>query len=753
MKKLKNILLSFILIAICFTLFGFNNQTDFSEVSNAAPTNIANINALNYITLINNGVIKDSSNSTIVDETTRSVMINGPVTIYLNPFVTRYANFSEDNDEYFTKNYVNYKVRISRKEEEMTFEYNGLTFYCRQARTSTLEPTNYYIFYSNTVEGTSYSVSTFENILFDYYEEDNYLFIKILDSFTLKSNNELNVDFKFSVTIGGSSRELTLKLLKPIVEFANAKTPFLKFETYKDFNSETNSYDYYEVDSLIQSEQVFNKIVLTFLNDEYMYTETNPLYFNINFNGFLYNFKFYTKVVKVEIDETEENQNSESNDPIEEAPGELCLFVEYVDNVANQTIELATEYTQLLDYDDNPYISFIEKVLPNEQFSLTFKYRGRYALEFYDNTYLENYKNPNYYSTSFYIKNDTISESDTESRFNDIYILAQSIDDNRNPIEYIVNKSTQNNSVLVLIKNMFLGENENILLEDVIDRIDFTVTEFGNTGGNHPITTSYYPTTDENKFDTSIHKLYEILSLNSDGDYYLYCENDAIYSFEIYAKNPSYDEYGDEYFAKSTYQFTIVKNIKVSFKPDVEDDSIDSTHVASRPYYTETISYTNKIQNSDPIRFEVAYNNRIPVDAEGHSKSTKVLDITYQNNYVIRYGVQSVNISHFINEDNTAITFSFLGVGNMTVYITRGNENLVYTFNSERGYNAITFTEYANYTITLVDSMGTTPSEAYTINFAKKLNTSALILIILSSIIVAAIAAFIIIVRGRIKTR
>ena len=739
MKKIKYIFLSLAFSIICFILFGFLKPTNFSQVSNAAPIGG---NPLNYVTVVCNGQVYDSSNSTAIDSVTRSVMINGPVTINLNPFLTQYTSFSEDNDEYFTKNYQNFKTRISKKPEEMTFIYKGTTFYCRQRQTGTVESSTYYTFY-DALENPLISVSTLNNMLFECTEENNYLYIKILDSYTLKSSDLKSINFKFKPQ---GTNELTIKFLKPIVNFANAKTQFLKFETFKDFNSETNKYDYYEVDSLLQSEQVFNKLKLTFLNDEYMYTEINPLYFNINFNGFLYNFKFYTKIVKLGDDDLQ-NLN-------EENPGELCLFVEYTDSVANQTIQIATDYSRKLDDDDIPYIDFAEKVLPNEQFSITFSYRGRYAIEFYDNTYLEKkFTNPNYYNTSFYLKNDSSSDNDTESRFKDIYILAESIDENKKPVEYIVNKSTQNNSVLVLIKNMLFNEDEGLSLSDVIDRIDFTVTEFGNTGGNHPITTKYYPLTDENKFNTSIHKINELFKLNSDGDYYLYCEDDAIYSFEIYSKNPSLDKYGDEYYPKTTYQFTIVKDIKTSFKPDIEDDTIDSTHVATRPYKTETIQYRNKIQNSDPMRFDVAYNERIPVDELNNSESTKILDITYRNTYKIMYGMQQVNITHVINEDNTAITFIFQGVGNMTVYINRSGEELVYRFNSEKGNNTITFTEYASYSITLIDSMGTTPGEPYKVNFAKKLNTSALILIILSSIIAASIAAFIILVRGRVKTR
>lgn len=760
MKKIRNIFISITFLLIYFCMFGIFNQANFSEDSNAAPTSPGTYyNPFNYVTVVSDGQVLEKN--TIINETTRSVMINGPVTINLNPFNSYYTELPEENEEYFIKNIRTFRVKKAKKVEDMTFKYNGITFYCSEGYTSVADnPEKYYTFYSNLESPSSgYRISTINTCAISVADDENdnsYFIVSVIDSYTLKANNLKEIDFKFKTTFSLLVEgELIVKLQRPVVEFAHSKNPFLKFESYKDYNIDTETYEYYDYDSLLQSEQIFNKIRLTFLNDKYEYTELNPLYFNINFNGFTYNFKFFTAkpILKRTIVTKDPITNTDIIEEVEEEYEELCLFVEYVDSITNKTIELATDYVIEYDEDDVPYFKFNQRVLSNEQFSIDFTYRGRYAIEFYDNTYLEDYTNPNYYNTSFYLKNTLLSENDTNSRFNDIYILAESIDDDNNPLEYIVDKSTQNQSVLVLIKNMFYEEKSAVKLEDVIDRIEFTITEFGNTGGNHPITTAYYPTTEENKFDTNIHKIYELLQINDEGDYYMYCNTDAIYSFEIFAKNPKLDEYGDEYFDKTTYQFTIVKNIKVSFKPDIEDDTIDSTHVASRPYTTETINYTNKIQNNDPIQFSVAYNGRIPVDENGYSVANKTLDITYSNKYIIRYGMQTVNISHYLNEDNTAITFTFLGVGDMTVYITRGSEELVYTFNSENRNNTITFTEYANYTITLVDSMGTTPNEPYNINFAKKLNTSAIILIVLSSIIVLAIVAFIVIVRGRIKTR
>ena len=725
MKKIKILLIFSLLFVLSFGIYNFYSPKNTQNVSSAAPSTIT-YNPLEYITITSNGQVLTSNNITTIDGVTSSVMINGSTTINLPVFNTRYSSINlQGNEEYFTKNVREIEVVRTPNKRNMSFYYNGMTIYCEKRITSTSPQTEYYYF-ADDLTSPTFSMSTNNTSQITYYETGETVTFYISDSYSLNVNAvDSSADFKFSIYTGvATSTELTVRFLKPILKFANGENPLVEFETYKDFDIIENNYLYYEIDTLLQSEQTFNRVTMTFLNDSYEYSKDNPLYFRINFNGFTYTFTFYS----------------------EEVNGENCLIVSYVDSVTNVTQQLATNYSNLIDDYDNPYIEFTEKVASNERFSMSFNYRGRYAIEFYDNTYLENLSNANYYSTSFYLKNDSASDEDTEAKFNDIYILAQTIDDSGNPIEYIVNRATLNNSVTVTLKNL-TNFSETLELSDIIDRIEVTITEFGNSGGNHPVTTTYYPVTEENMFDTSIHHLADIFSINSEGDYYLTCSDDAIYRIEIFSKNPKYDEFNDPYYDSVAYQFTIVKKIKATFKPDVDDDSVDSTHTATIPYMTETINYTNRIQNSDPIQFSVKYGDRTPTN------SNKVLDITYLNEYYIMYGMQTVDISSVTNEDNNAITFTFLGVGDMTVYITYNGVESVYTFNSEKLDNKITFSEYGTYSITLVDSMGTMPTEAYVVDFEKGLNTSALILIILSSIIVLAIVVFIIMVRSRVRTR
>jgi hypothetical protein len=128
------------------------------------------------------------------------------------------------------------------------------------------------------------------------------------------------------------------------------------------------------------------------------------------------------------------------------------------------------------------------KIKVDELFSLVFKNTGRYEIQIYDSTYIYGLNNPNYYSTSFYIKDETITA------FENIYIVSQTFDTEGNPLDYIVSTSALNHDVLTTIKNLDnLGEDAGgnpILLEDVVDKIEVRKTTFGGSS-NIPTKTTY----------------------------------------------------------------------------------------------------------------------------------------------------------------------------------------------------------------------------------------------------------------------
>ena len=134
------------------------------------------------------------------------------------------------------------------------------------------------------------------------------------------------------------------------------------------------------------------------------------------------------------------------------------------------------------------------------------------------------------------------------------------------------------------------------------------------------------------------------------------------------------------------------------------------------------------------------------------------LDKTYINNYTISYGVQQVSIEQFEPEveegekkvDN--LSLNFMGVGELTVEVSiNGGEKTVYKLNYEEKNFSLTFTEYGTYTVRLVDSMGTETTAVY--SFQKKLNTSAIALLVLSGIIATVIVLFVLKARGKVATR
>ena len=83
--------------------------------------------------------------------------------------------------------------------------------------------------------------------------------------------------------------------------------------------------------------------------------------------------------------------------------------------------------------------------------------------------------------------------------------------------------------------------------------------------------------------------------------------------------------------------------------------------------------------------------------------------------------------------------------------MTYNGNTETFILNSEAGNNIISRTEYGKYDIKIVDSMGT--ETTYSTTLKKKLNNSAMILIVLSSIIGTCVLLFVIKARGKIATR
>lgn len=465
------------------------------------------------------------------------------------------------------------------------------------------------------------------------------------------------------------------------INFADNKEPIVNFKAF-GIGGALN-YD----DSQIPNEQQFSSVQIDFISNAY--TELNPLYFNINYNGFIFNFMLYSKVYETEN----------------------LLFVNYIDN--NEIHYLATSL--ILDENKNLIPQSNSKLDANsETFTLIFKNTGRYSIEIFDKTYETNCPNPNYFETSFYI----VKES--SSAFNNVYIIGQSYDDDNIPIEYIVSSSTINYNVKIAIKNLVIDSSS---LENMIEKVEIAKAIFG-ASDNDPIYTTY--------------TAQETQNMIVDGDLIFNFSEDAYYRIRVYEKNNlnSYVE----------FTFTIIKQAKTSMKIKTgpNDDDYEK-HEATTPFKEEIIDYEFVIPAE--IKLMIKFTSVTPSEDTTLNKSYKN---KYKIRYGMQQvAVEKVPVlDDDGNEITTSLQLKFYGVGQIEVEIEFDGEIKNYSIQSTE---TLTFTEYGVYNVKVVDSMGTVGTYSYEIK--KSLNTSAIVLIILSVLLVSMIVAFVLISRAKIKTR
>lgn len=722
MKNIKKIIFFAMVFIMSFGFFQVINIDSSNNSTNAAPVSTPAIakDFLDYMSLSTKGQNVNSNNISITDDGIY-ILSNESMTISLKPFSVRYA-LSQNEDAYkdFYINKTTIVIDKSIEDYEKSFTYNGATYYyeilektitinTKPIQTSTIQ---YMAFYENPPISPATSISlmtTLNTEAITYLDETDKTTIEIIDSFSLKNFSDFqSTVFNISVfknVNNAIQTDYNLTFFKTVVRFANAENPVVEFSTYKNRDPETTIYNYQETDNWLQKEQTFSKLVLSFLNSEYEYTESNPLYFNINFNGFTYNYTMFSKNGK--------------------------LYVRYYDEIGESESQLAT----------NDSIS--KNIESHTNFAMEFTYRGRYFFEIYDSTYVYGFKTPNYYSTSFYIKDDS---SDPSLLFDNIYVLAQTIDDESTPIDYIVNGATLNNNVTASVKNLTDFAN-GLTISDIASRIDITYTEFGNSD-NLPNTTRYYlrneedvDITQENNGKMVIVGRYYLqdfldnLSANNN-EFTNSFSTDGYYQIRVYPANELYTNVDDA--NPIEYNFTIVKHAKTTY-------TIDGViYQTDKPYFTDVRNYSQIIKNSDPIRFYISY-NKVVEDTQ------KKLNISYRNDYSIIYGLQQVSLTFAVDSETKALNITCLGVGDMVVEITLNGTTTTYNLNSEENNSKISLTEYGTYTVSLVDSMGTSTATSY--KYAKKMNMSTIILISLSCVIVLAVVVFIMSVRGRVKTR
>lgn len=702
MRKFKKIFLFGIFaLALCFTgLLSSNNNTTYNTQQTHAAD--AENPLFNYVTLSKNNQVLDTSNLKVIDNSTY-VVGNGTTTITMQPF--KYNYFIADTSNFIptTKNIEIVKDENGYSNHFKLNEDDTVEYYYNVA-----ELTGELKIYTHAPSVTSVPiVSTSKTNVLSYYEDvaNEKFIITYVVSYTLSASAPDGTIFTFNTSSSSSAlKTFSIGFLKPVVKFANSQEPIVKF-TCNGVDAGPNEY----IDTTIAREHTYNSVNIEFLNNSY--SEKNPLYFDINYNGFIYTFELFSK-----------EYNTEN-----------LLFVNYKDETTpRNNLYLATALDPDADYlvpDEDQKIA--AKIGTDDNlFSLLFNRTGRYQIDIYDSTYLTGMQSANFYSTSFYIDDQTVSA------FENIYIISQTLDNDNKEIEYIVSKSTLNNSVKTTIKNIYP---ENV--ESIIDHIEVQYTTFGGSN-NIPTITNYSSSQIKSMLDENNNLIFTFLE-------------DAYYQIKIYQKQTP-----GQVANIIDYEFTVVKHAKTTFTiPFMDEDGepyVDEngkkaeTHTASKPFHTEIINYHKYI----PKTMDLSVRFKSTIDPNPPATPIKK---TFINNYTISYGMERVSIEQFkrVAEKDEKIgdeiNLRFYGVGTLTVQIKINGKTLSYKLNSEKGKNTIRLTEYGTYEVRLVDSMGTQTSQSYTLK--KQLNISAIVLIILSVLLIAIISIFILRARGKLATR
>lgn len=769
-KKLSLICIS-IVLAFSFLISPFPRTTK-KQTSTAADNEIQLIddNVLRYVTISIADKVLTKDNLKHVDNDndgrldTSYIIANNSITIEFKPLEYSYStNYSSISSNFYTPKPET--IELTKEADEDSFP---TTFTYKEQEYS-------YVISSDdkiTVKNTKTNSSVTESELISITDDENTRTISIITSYTLTAEAP-NTKFKFSANNSNvllSTTEYVLNFERPIVDFKTDR--IIYFVAYgQDMN------DQIFINNDLKDELSYENVKLQFTNNNY--TKNNPLYFEINHNGFIYTFTLYNETIE----------------------GTKLLFVEYYDE---QRGENNTSLASKFDEE-----GFAVTTIPafnsdgsSNMFTIDFKETGRYEVSVYDSTYLllknqpqtiekeitnengeketitettepdDNKYNYNFTSTSFYIK--TTDEEGENSAFKNAYVIMQSYDDDGNVLDYIVSKATHeiknssvknndteitptlNNNVQIKVKNLlYYFENDEIIknFQPIETMQELNIVEFKKTvfagSTNIPQSTFY-----------SKEKLLELLK--NDSDLTINCSDDAFYEIIINKYDESYN-----ISEQNIYQFTIVKQPKTFFthyEVDEKNDPIVESgkkktkdHEIDTPYTTETMSY--KININSSMNFSIftcdkLFDEFANID-EINALTPPAIELskTYLNEYSIIYAMQAVSIEEVTikdesNNDTGALGLQFFGIGDITVTITVNSVTTTYTVKSGE---TLSFEEYGTYSVAIEDSMGTMTTGVF--KHAKPVSTSAIILVVLVGVIALAVVLFIISSRGKVKTR
>ena len=673
MKLLKKSLflsIFVLLTALSLAVFcGANNK----ETASAA---LQNHNFMKYMKissateLSDNNVIKNGNYD-------YSIISNNTISILPNLFEYRF-DFSNTDFSNFNVSYSE-KFILEENEGNLEITFNGVA------------KTYYYKIVSNklSIHNSIISSAKIKDIENDYKYGIAYnsrtremSYIKTI-TYTFNSPEEtLNLKI-----LDGTTYSFSFNFLKPITKFTDQDEPIVKFNCFgQDAGNNPSGYN----PTWLPSERIYKNVTIKFFKN---YTEKNPLFFNINLNGFTYYYKIFIK-----------------------------------DNILNLV------YQDANDTVTKTYNIFENQLSEENTFDIKFSEIGRYQLEFYDLTYNpniskeENYRNSaNYYSTSFYIYDNT-------KTFENIYLVAESyIDGVSNG--FIVSNSSQtatlNNDIRATFKNLYF------LSETNIKKVKITVTKTLFTGSVSSTTTEY--TYENNAFMAECY--------DNKKDFYVDLTDDARYKINVYFDN--------NINPIITTSYEVVKLPKTLFQVGNEGDPYYDRYVEEKPFTKTEKSY--EVPLSSQTSLNISYKNingDTVVESKENSTFRKTYINKFKIFFGISQ-INIGKYKRIIkqgSEESVATTLDIRidAVGSVTVTVTYNGERTTYQF-SEKENKVLSFSNYGTYKIHVVDEMGTTKTATF--SYEKSLNTSALLLIALSSILVLGIVIFILRSRSKLATR
>lgn len=765
-KKFSLFCLSAVLaLTFLITSFPLGKPKATKQTTSAVGSQLVDNNMFNYIKLSIAGKPLTTENIKSVDTNddgkadTSYIITNDKVTLTFNPL--KYSYKADFNNAYFSTSASDYieSDKIPKGDDgnfPLSFTINGTeyTYQVMEEGKVSIKPKNSSV--------TLVQTADFVKII----DTENTRKLRFIVRYALNAEADISIaTFGFTASTTNATANgvsYSLNFMRTVQDF-DENDPFVYFTfTYPDADSETPAQKY-NVD-----ETSYENLKLEFQNNDY--TEINPLYFNINYNGFVYTYKLYSK----EINSAE------------------YLFVDYYDEQRQNTSSgkindksLATEYDSKTNQFGDRVVTKYKSGTEFNKFTIDFKYTGRYEIEIYDSTYLllgENSQDENrdkisynYYSTSFYIKTKEGVVGGSSSAYDNAYAIMQSYDDNRNFLDYIVSTSTQNTNVQITVKNLayYLEKDEvfsTIGDEDKLDELKITQEDLEQLDIIKFTKGTLLGSTNEpdNKFYTfaDIKELFQNSS-SKEKNFTLNCEDDGIYAIYIYkyefiSERNTLGEIESTRIVKSAereYQFTIVKKPKISYtvyEVNGDNDPIkDSTtgayktklHEATTPY--KTVAETYKINIDDTMEFSWFFSGNTD------TSYNETLEKTYLNTYTINYAMQMVLAERVTiyeegsnQNERKVLGLRFYGVGNITVNVTLNSNTTNYNLSSG---STLIFEDYGVYKVSITDSMGT--SESYTFSYKKPVSVSAIIMIVLVCVIVLVIVLFVISSRGKVATR